>query len=407
MMQNRLKDRDRGGYTSDRYRPHDNYTNAFNMLAQIGLAEKEVTNSMRNAVTQAANVKALQDRLKFDVSSYSAKLKQSALDYNTGQQMMYENLIQTYIESKEDERRKKLEKWAKDNENNYKNNKKDFEKAFNAKVDEYKKTDIEAAKKQYEKISNLIDSYSKAMQKHIEEFDDVFSLYPNNSDKAILDSINSHLNDTKEYDDAKVFSPYPNNSNDLDNKIKKWTEDSQDNHYNDSASIKAVTSIKAVKDKIKEVYGIDIDTAKEKEISDNINNYSDVTKENIEEFDDALSFYSNYSNGLDNDIKKWAEDSQNNYYNDSAFKKAYEMDIKEKDKAIKRLRSILDSNANPFDLYPNKTLLDSINNHSNKTQEYIGEFDYAAVRKIIGLSIKKTNAIIGEFFKNFFGKGGE
>ena len=64
-MQNRLKDRDRGGYTSDRYRPHDNYTNAFNMLAQIGLAEKEVTNSMRNAVTQAANVKALQDRLKF------------------------------------------------------------------------------------------------------------------------------------------------------------------------------------------------------------------------------------------------------------------------------------------------------------------------------------------------------
>ncbi|HOQ79627.1 MAG TPA: hypothetical protein PLH63_01045, partial [Candidatus Cloacimonadota bacterium] len=173
----RLKDRDRGGYTSDRYRPHDNYTNAFNMLAQIGLAEKEVTNSMRNAVTQAANVKALQDRLKFDVSSYSAKLKQSALDYNTGLQMEYKNLIQTYIESKADERRKKLEKWARDNENNYKNNKKDFEKAFNAKVDEYKKTDIEAAEKQYEKILNLIDSHSKAMQKHIEEFDDVFGFY--------------------------------------------------------------------------------------------------------------------------------------------------------------------------------------------------------------------------------------
>jgi len=177
MMQNRLKDRDRGGYTSDRYRPHDNYTNAFNMLAQIGLAEKEVTNSMRNAVTQAANVKALQDRLKFDVSSYRAKLKQSELDYSTAQQMEYENLIQTYMDSNEEKRIEKIKKWAEDNENNYKNNEDAFKEEFNRKVNEYKKEDRAAAEKIYKPISDIIKNHSDATQKYIEEFDNVFSLF--------------------------------------------------------------------------------------------------------------------------------------------------------------------------------------------------------------------------------------
>ena len=156
-MQNRLKDRDRGGYTSDRYRPHDNYTNAFNMLAQIGLAEKEVTNSMRNAVTQAANVKALQDRLKFDVSSYRAKLKQSELDYSTGQKMKYENFIQTYMDSNEDKRRKKLEQWAKDNSKKYDKNEDAFKEEFNRKVNEYKKEDRAAAEEIYKEEINRLE----------------------------------------------------------------------------------------------------------------------------------------------------------------------------------------------------------------------------------------------------------
>lgn len=175
-MQNRLKDRDRGGYTSDRYRPHDNYTNAFNMLAQIGLAEKEVTNSMRNAVTQAANVKALQDRLKFDVSSYSAKLKLSALDYSAGQQMMYKNLIQTYMDDNEDKRKEEIKKWAEENQNNYENNS-DFIKAVKKKGKEVYEMDIATAEKKYEKILNIINSHSDDTQKYIKDFDNVFNFY--------------------------------------------------------------------------------------------------------------------------------------------------------------------------------------------------------------------------------------
>lgn len=184
-MQNRLKDRDRGGYTSDRYRPHDNYTNAFNMLAQIGLAEKEVTNSMRNAVTQAANVKALQDRLKFDVSSYRAKLKQSALDYKAGQQMKYEELIQAYMDSKEDKRKKEIEEWIEANWGEYEDNNDDgFEKALNDHIKEVYDMDMAAAKEQYKAIFNIIDSHSNDTQKNIEEFDDVnvFGFHPDNFD---------------------------------------------------------------------------------------------------------------------------------------------------------------------------------------------------------------------------------
>jgi hypothetical protein len=190
MMQNRLKDRDRGGYTSDRYRPHDNYTNAFNMLAQIGLAEKEVTNSMRNAVTQAANVKALQDRLKFDVSSYSAKLKQSALDFSTSQQMNYENLIQTYMDDNEENRKEKMKKWAKENQDKYKNDPDGFKEAFNEEREKVYKTDKNIAEKRYEVILESIKSHSDATQENIKEFDDVFSLYPNNSNG--LDNNNSN-----------------------------------------------------------------------------------------------------------------------------------------------------------------------------------------------------------------------
>lgn len=206
MMQNRLKDRDRGGYTSDRYRPHDNYTNAFNMLAQIGLAEKEVTNSMRNAITQAANVKALQDRLKFDVSSYSAKLKQLALDYNIGLQMEYKKLIQTYMDSKAEERKEKIKKWAEDNQNNYAGDDA-AKKALNDFKEKVYKEDMDAAEKRYKAISDSIKNYSDATKENIEEFDDVLSFYSNYS-------------------------------NGLDNEIKKLTENNQDNHYNDSASKK-------------------------------------------------------------------------------------------------------------------------------------------------------------------------
>lgn len=255
-MQNRLKDRDRGGYTSDRYRPHDNYTNAFNMLAQIGLAEKEVTNSMRNAVTQAANVKALQDRLKFDVSSQSAKLKQSALDYNTGLQMKYKDFIQTYMDSNEDKRKKEIEEWIETNWGEYDDNDDDgFEKALNDHIKEVYDMDMAAAKKRYKAISDIIESHSDDTQKYIEEFDNANG----------------------------VFSFYPNNPDGLDNKIKKWAENSQDNYYNDSAFIKAVKKHK------KEVYGMDIDTAKEKDkaILDNIESHSDNTQEYIGEFDNA------------------------------------------------------------------------------------------------------------------------
>lgn len=179
MMQNRLKDRDRGGYTSDRYRPHDNYTNAFNMLAQIGLAEKEVTNSMRNAVTQAANVKALQDRLKFDVSSYSAKLKQSALDYRAGLQMKYQDLIKTYMDSNAEKRKEKVKKWVKDNQGKYKDNEEDkFKEALKEHSKKVYEEDKNTAEKIYKAILGSIESHSKDTQKYIEEFDDVFSFYP-------------------------------------------------------------------------------------------------------------------------------------------------------------------------------------------------------------------------------------
>jgi hypothetical protein len=377
------------------------------MLAQIGLAEKEVTNSMRNAVTQAANVKALQDRLKFDVSSQSAKLKQSALDYNTGLQMKYKDFIQTYMDSNEDKRKKEIEEWIEDNWSEYDDDNDDgFKKALNDHIKEVYDMDMAAAKKRYKAISDIIESHSDDTQKYIKEFDDangVFSFHPNNSDvvdnkssfwnadvfslysnKAILDSINNHSNKTQEYtkglDYAKAFNFYSNNSDDLDNNN-----------------------------------------------SDVVDNKSSFWNAN------AFSLYPSNSDGLDNKIKKLTEDSQGNHYNNSAFIKAfnehkeevYDKDMaaaKEKDKAIKRLRSILDSveslsnktqeytkefNANPFGFHPNKAILDSINNHSNKTQKYIGEFDYASVWKIIGPSIMKTNAIIGEFFKNLFSKGGE
>ena len=127
---------------------------------------------------------------------------------------MYENLIQTYIESKADERRKKLEKWAQEHQNEY-NDDVDFKKAFNAEVDKYKKMDIEAAKEKYKAISDSIESHSKAMQKHIEEFDDVFSLYPNNSEAL---GIKSRSNDMQNNSNGLGNeSSDSNNSDILDN----------------------------------------------------------------------------------------------------------------------------------------------------------------------------------------------
>ena len=214
-MQNRLKDRDRGGYTSDRYRPHDNYTNAFNMLAQIGLAEKEVTNSMHNAVTQAANVKALQDRLKFDVSSQSAKLKQSALDYNTGLQMKYKDFIQTYMDSNEDKRKKEIEEWIETNWGEYKDDDDDgFKKALNDHIKEVYDMDMAAAKEQYKPIFDIITNHSDDTQEYIEEFErNVFSLYPNNSDAEDLEEISEEDHKTN------VFNFHSNNPDVPDNKI--------------------------------------------------------------------------------------------------------------------------------------------------------------------------------------------
>ena len=75
MMQNRLKDNNRGGYVDDKYRSHDNFTNAFNMLAQIGLAEKGLTNQGYEAVNQASNAYTARKEQEFKKDSWIADKK--------------------------------------------------------------------------------------------------------------------------------------------------------------------------------------------------------------------------------------------------------------------------------------------------------------------------------------------
>ena len=100
MMQNRLKDNNRGGYVDDKYRSHDNFTNAFNMLAQIGLAEKGLTNQGYEAVNQASNAYTARKEQEFKKDSWIADKKLKLSNEYRGEKALRQEQARTALDSR-------------------------------------------------------------------------------------------------------------------------------------------------------------------------------------------------------------------------------------------------------------------------------------------------------------------
>lgn len=191
MMQNRLKDRDRGGYATDRYRSHDNYTNAFNMLAQIGLAEKEVTNSRHNAVTQAANAYTARKEQEFKRDSWIAQEKFNLNNYQAGQY----NLIREKAESTVASRMEDFEAYEIKNfkqevdaiEKEYKNNP---DKMQEERDKVRKKYDARHAQHRMEVIANVNQEFEQIlidMGKYADANANVFNMFNEKFDVPMFD----------------------------------------------------------------------------------------------------------------------------------------------------------------------------------------------------------------------------
>lgn len=171
MIQNRLKDRDRGGYTSDRYRPHDNYTNAFNMLAQIGLAEKEVTNSRHNAATQAANAYTARKEQEFKRDSWvtDKKLKLSN-EYRGEHAALKEQAMSTLDSRMTSFRTDHLEKFLNEVDKlktHYGEGSNDFTIGLNTLIDDFNneytekyKTEVNQVNEEYSGVMNDLIKYA-------------------------------------------------------------------------------------------------------------------------------------------------------------------------------------------------------------------------------------------------------
>ena len=187
MMQNRLKDRDRGGYTSDRYRPHDNYTNAFNMLAQIGLAEKEVTNSRHNAAIQAANAYTARKEQEFKRDSWLTESKLELNKYYAGTESTMRDRAHSMIDSSmkdyEDELLMKFKKEMEHLETKYggpdgvpPEKRKEIEDRYNAQYGDKKKEVINTVNSHFAQTIESIRDSAKRDTDAFNMFDSDFSL---------------------------------------------------------------------------------------------------------------------------------------------------------------------------------------------------------------------------------------
>ena len=187
MMQNRLKDRDRGGYTTDRYRPHDNYTNAFNMLAQIGLAEKEVTNSRHNAAIQAANAYTARKEQEFKRDSWLTESKLELNKYYAGTESTMRDRAHSMIDSSmkdyEDELLMKFKKEMEHLETQHGGpdgvppaKRKEIENRYNAQYGEKKKEVINTVNSHFAQTIESIRDSAKRDTDAFNMFDPDFSL---------------------------------------------------------------------------------------------------------------------------------------------------------------------------------------------------------------------------------------